>query len=109
MISRCYNPNHDSFRNYGARGISVCDRWRKSYAAFLDDMGRSPGPHFTIDRIDNDGNYTPENCRWATRTEQNNNQRQRRRVKSPYIRHIIIAGVQRTLSEWLHISSFNHC
>lgn len=69
MISRCSNPRHQGFHNYGGRGIRVCDRWR-SFSVFLADMGTRPSPQHSIDRINNDGNYEPANCRWATGSEQ---------------------------------------
>ncbi len=75
MIARCTNPKHASFHNYGGRGIKVCGRWRSSFAAFLADMGQKPSRAYSIDRINNDGNYTPRNCRWATRKEQSDNSR----------------------------------
>ena len=76
MRTRCENPNATRYADYGGRGITVCDRWH-DFAGFLADMGEQP-PGLTLDRKDNDGNYEPGNCRWATRAEQNRNQRPRR-------------------------------
>jgi hypothetical protein len=72
MLSRCRNHNHPSWRNYGGRGISVCERWEK-FENFLADMGQPTG---VLDRINNDGHYSPDNCRWATWSQSNKNKRQ---------------------------------
>jgi len=89
ILQRCDNEHHEKWHRYGARGITVCDRWR-SYENFLADMG--PRPHgMTIDRIDNNGNYEPSNCRWADQKTQGNNRGNNRMFD--------IGGVEMTLSQ----------
>src|SRR5262245_33615736 len=82
MIRRCENPNDSRYEDYGARGISVCARWRDSFEAFAEDMGPRPSPDHSIDRYpNNNGNYEPGNCRWATQKQQARNMRTNRRLK----------------------------
>ena len=73
MLQRCSNPNHESYFRYGGRGIKVCQRWSK-FENFFTDMGKRPSG-LTLERINNNGNYTPKNCKWATWKEQGQNKR----------------------------------
>lgn len=79
MIQRCTNKKQVSWKNYGARGITVCARWRKSFLSFLLDIGRKPSGRHTLDRKDGDGNYEPGNCKWSTRHQQALNRRPHRK------------------------------
>lgn len=92
MKSRCLNKNESNYHNYGGRGIKVCDRWVESFENFYEDMGPRPGPEYSIERKNNDGDYEKDNCRWATNKEQNNNKRTNR--------YIEYNGKIKTLSQW---------
>ena len=73
MKRRCLNSSHPKYHRYGGRGIEVCANWLKSFENFINDMGLKPNSELTLERIDNDGNYTLSNCKWATQKEQQNN------------------------------------
>ncbi len=89
MLKRCSNENHPQFKDWGGRGITVCERWRV-FEPFLADMGRRPSALHSIDRIDVDGNYEPSNCRWATKDVQQHNHRPRSNTG-----HLVISWAQR--------------
>jgi len=93
MRDRCNNPNNPAYKNYGGRGIKICQRWNE-FKNFLADMGKKP-KGLTLDRIDNDGNYEPKNCRWTTRKEQNRNSRQTKLnpLKAKVIRKLLKESV----------------
>lgn len=91
MRERCYSKSNKRYAQYGARGIEVCPRWRDSFENFFADMGARPAGA-TLDRINNAGDYSPENCRWASSAQQANNTRRNRVIK--------IGGVAGTLTEW---------
>jgi hypothetical protein len=92
MRSRCNNPRFASYKYYGGRGISVCEEWQHDYTAFLQCVGRRPGPDYSLDRIDGAKNYEPGNVRWATLFEQNQNRRN--------VRFLTIDGITKCVSEW---------
>ena len=96
---RCLNPNNGAYLGYGGRGIKVCDRWLK-FENFYEDMGNIPGSGYSIDRIDNEGDYCPENCRWATRKEQNRNKRNNRIIE--------IGNVSKSLADWVDQYGVNY-
>ena len=98
-ISRCTNPNSHAYRDYGARGISVCDRWLTSFDNFLADMGSRP-EGLSLDRIDVNGDYSPDNCRWVTMAEQNRNKQ--------YHRIVAYAGVTKPLFQWVADLKLNY-
>ena len=100
MKKRCYNPNSDSFYRYGGRGIEVCDRWKNSFENFLEDMRERPSKDHSLDRIDNDGDYTPENCRWTDWKTQARNRR------CNYL--VTYNGVKKSLVEWCEKFNINY-
>lgn len=83
MKSRCNNPNDRSYKHYGKRGIKVCERWMSSYVNFIDDLGERPEPKkdYSLERIDVNGDYCPENCKWVLKSEQSKNQRRTKLIK----------------------------
>jgi hypothetical protein len=87
MIDRCHNPKNKGYKDYGARGIQVCERWRNpenGFKNFLEDMKERPDKTYSIDRINNDGNYEPNNCKWSTKKDQSRNQRLKSTNSSGY-------------------------
>ena len=97
MIERCYDENNASYSRYGARGISVCDRWRNSYDDFIADMGFRPDG-MTLDRRDNEGSYEPGNVRWATKKQQDRNRRYNRRVDGTTVAELAeTSGISKSL------------
>jgi hypothetical protein len=96
--TRCYSESDPDYKNYGGRGIVVCDRWNESFADFLHDMGPRPSDQHASGRKDNNGPYSPDNCSWETRIQQNNNKRDNRRIE--------FDGQSLTLAEWSRKTGF---
>lgn len=96
MIQRCTNPKDRRYKFYGANGVTVCDEWRTSSAAFLGYMGRKPSPQHSLDRIDHSKGYQPGNCRWATRKEQDRNRSDHRMITHAGITLCMTAWAERT-------------
>jgi hypothetical protein len=101
MHQRCYNTGNSRYSDWGGRGIKICDRWHKNnpdgfmnYVEDINKLGEKPGDSFTLDRINNDGNYSPDNVRWSDKREQRNNQRNHR------TRAIEYKGITRSMKDW---------
>ncbi len=92
MIARCTNPKATGYEYWGGRGIRVCVKWRESFSAFLEEVGRRPSARHSLGRIENGGHYEPGNVRWETQAQQQNNRRSNR--------HLTVNGVTKTLSQW---------
>lgn len=101
LKERCLNPDHPSWPRYGGRGITVCDRWKDSFAAFFEDMGARPSDKHSIERVDNGGGYSPDNCVWATRDVQ--------AVNRDTTSFHTLNGVTRTQSEWARLHGIPQC
>lgn len=100
MKQRCYNPKHESYHRYGGRGITICDKWLNDYMSFYRwSMKNGYKPGLTIDRIDNDGNYEPDNCGWITQKEQTRNTSRNTKIT--------IDGVTKLLIEWCELYGVN--
>lgn len=100
MKQRCYNIKDKAYKYYGARGISVCEKWKNDFKEFCKDMGLKPNPEYQIERIDNNGNYEPSNCKWATRKEECRNRRS----------NVILEfnNQKKTLVEWSEIYNISY-
>lgn len=99
MVRRCEDPRNKRYQDYGGRGIAVCERWR-NLPAFVEDMAPSWEPGLEIDRLDNDGPYSPDNCRWATHAEQARRKRN--------LRYVTIGGATKTAAEWARENGVNY-
>lgn len=96
MKQRCHNPTDAAYFKYGGRGITVCERWLESYQNFKDDMQNTYSDDLTLERIDNNKGYSPDNCKWASKKEQANNRRSNHWVT--------IRGTRKTMAQWIEIS-----
>lgn len=96
LRKRIHNPNDERYSSYGGRGLTVDPRWDASFEVFLADMGRRPGSGYSVERLDNDKGYWPDNCRWATNKEQTNNRRSSRVLE--------YNGESRTLAQWAELT-----
>ncbi len=99
MKDRCLNSKYRNYKYYGGRGITICNRWIESFQNFIDDMGKMPSGGYSIDRIDVNGNYCPENCKWSTREEQDNNTRNSR--------FITYDGKTLTIAQWSRLNGIS--
>lgn len=98
---RCFNPNNISYKNYGGRGITICDDWRNSFSSFYEwSIQNGYSDKYSIDRIDNNGNYEPSNCRWVTRVIQANNTRTNK--------YITINNVTKSLADWVRTTNLSY-
>ena len=100
MKDRCFNPNHKRYSDWGGRGIAVYDRWKNSFENLLADMGSRPTSKHSLDRIDNNADYSPENCHWATKEQQGNNKRNNHLITN--------AGETLTISQWSKKMNINY-
>ena len=101
ILSRCYNSNASHFHRYGGRGVTVCDQWRNDFKVFYDwAMSHGYSDELTIDRINNDGNYEPSNCRWVDIKTQARNRNNNH--------YVTINGITKTLTEWCNYYSINY-
>jgi hypothetical protein len=104
MKRRCFSESDRRYKDYGGRGITVCSEWIDSFENFIGDLGTKPGPGYSIDRIDNNGNYEPSNCRWATAKEQSLNRR-----PTTGRRFITFNGETKSLTDWAKTLGIKKC
>lgn len=105
MKQRCFNPNREGWKYYGGRGITVCEEWKDNFAQFLKNMGPKPTPRHSLDRKNNDGNYHPQNCRWASKKEQVDNRR-KQTAKNYGTFFITIDGITKCALAWSRVLGY---